>query len=400
MARLGRLNVQIHRRPPVRSFKEPVQRPAVQARDRAPPEAVRHLSRSEWRGDAVPARAGRRTMTLPQSGSWLASWVSLAASAVTLGLALQVANGFYDPTALRRALCRPRPGDRRCAADSGGVTTPGDPQRSSSLRCARRRRRDPDGGAAAGDAWNVCGRRRTTSVSSRPEWRSRRSVVAFGLLRIRAVARLWFPAVLVIHLALGVWMMSASPSPPIDVVQVHQRALRALGRGRNPYRITFTNIYGRRPRASTTRRRSSGGRVLFGYPYPPMSLLLAAPGQLMFRDYRYAELAALVGAAALLGYAESVTHGAARGRVAPHHATGILRAGARVDRARLRCSCSRRRPSAMVRRTWWSAWVAGLFVVTKQYLGLAAPLLWRFGAREPGGALPFVGSRRPRRRQS
>src|SRR4029078_9090799 len=39
-----------------------------------------------------------------------------------------------------------------------------------------------------------------------------------------------------------------------------------------------------------------------GYPYPPVTLLSAVPGQLLLNDYRYAALVARVAAVALIGY--------------------------------------------------------------------------------------------------
>jgi hypothetical protein len=83
---------------------------------------------------------------------------------------------------------------------------------------------------------------------------------------------------------------------------MHGEAFYALRRGQNPYQITFENIYGAgsgfyNPQAV------AGNRVLFGYPYPPLSLLLALPGYLAAGDYRYSELAAWVASAAFIGYA-------------------------------------------------------------------------------------------------
>ena len=102
------------------------------------------------------------------------------------------------------------------------------------------------------------------------------ALVAAGALGLRWFRRWWFPAVLVVNLALGVWMLRASPHPKIDVVEVHSSALRALGRGQNPYRITFRNIYGR-DTSFYNREAVAGDRVLFGYPYPPLSLSSPRP---------------------------------------------------------------------------------------------------------------------------
>lgn len=210
---------------------------------------------------------------------------------------------------------------------------------------------------------------------------------AFGTVGVRGLGRLWFPAVLVLSLALGGWMLRASPDPQIDVVEVHESALRALGRGRNPYRITFRNIYG------DTRFYNPdavvGNRVMFGYPYPPVSLLLAAPGQLAFKDYRYAQLAAAVGAAALMGYGGGslLSKLAAAVWLTTPRLYFVLEQGWTEPIAVLMLALTM---FCLLRRPTWSPWTAGLLVVTKQYVALAAPLLWRYASGHPGGARPFA----------
>ena len=154
--------------------------------------------------------------------------------------------------------------------------------------------------------------------------------VVAGVLGVRALARVWFPAVLVISLALGSWMLAASRHPRMDVIEVHETALQALVEGRNPYSITFRNIYA--DSAHYNPKAVAGDVVLFGYPYPPLNLLLALPGHLLLRDYRYAELAALIAAAALIGWMGS-SCAQAGGRAAADDAEDLLRARTRLDRA-------------------------------------------------------------------
>lgn len=127
------------------------------------------------------------------------------------------------------------------------------------------------------------------------------ALVVVGRLPVPVLARLWFPALLVLHAALGVWVLTLSPDPPIDVVTVHREALAALARGDNPYAITFPNIYGS-DTGFYAPDMVEGDRVGFGFPYPPLSLLLAAPGALLAGDYRYANLGAMTIAAAAIGY--------------------------------------------------------------------------------------------------
>lgn len=120
--------------------------------------------------------------------------------------------------------------------------------------------------------------------------------VAFGSRWIRVAA---FAALVVIHTAMGVWVVRTVPNPAIDVMTVHREAISALAQGRSPYSITFPDIYGGRT-GFYAEGMSTDGRVQFGYPYPPLSLLLAAPGEWALGDFRYSEVAALSVAAILI----------------------------------------------------------------------------------------------------
>src|SRR5262249_27155368 len=44
------------------------------------------------------------------------------------------------------------------------------------------------------------------------------------------------------------------------------------------------------------------GRLQFGFPYPPLSLLVAMPGQLLAGDHRFAQLAAIELSAVLMAF--------------------------------------------------------------------------------------------------
>jgi hypothetical protein len=326
-----------------------------------------------------------RPVTLGPDRSPVAALLALAAAAVTLGGSLQIADGFYEPGALLALTCAlvltvvgvlmmPK---RDVVGDGGWpvrvVLTAGIALQLAVLYNASPGMYiEPDanlGLFAAGVA--VEG-----------------ALVVLGVSGLRQAARWWFPAVLAVNLALGVWMLKASPNPRIDVVEVHQSALRALGRGRNPYRVTFRNIYGQNS-GFYNPEAVAGDRVLFGYPYPPMSLLVAAPGQLIFKDYRYAELAALVGAAALIGYAGAslIAQLAAVMLLTTPRVFFVLEQGWTEPIAVLMLAAT---IWAMIRRPDWSPWIAGLMVVTKQYLGLAGPLLWKYGWSQRGRATQYV----------
>jgi len=122
-----------------------------------------------------------------------------------------------------------------------------------------------------------------------------------GYSRSPALGAVRIPLLLAVHFLLGVWMIRATPNPYIDVYFFQRDSLNALLRGVDPYAITFPNIYGDLPFYGPG--VSVGGRLNFGFPYPPLSLLLALPGHLLTGDYRYSQLAAITLSGALIAYA-------------------------------------------------------------------------------------------------
>ena len=145
------------------------------------------------------------------------------------------------------------------------------------------------------------------------------ALTAVGVSGTRA-ARLAVPLLLLTHLSLGVWIIRAAPMPRVDV-QVFQRdAAAALLDGRNPYAMTFPDVYHGRLPALYGPGLAADGRLNFGYPYPPLSLLLALPGHLL-GDFRYAHLLALTAAGGLIAYARQA------GRKGRQGDTGTRRQG-------------------------------------------------------------------------
>lgn len=99
---------------------------------------------------------------------------------------------------------------------------------------------------------------------------------------------------------LGVWMIRTSPAPHIDVFVFQRDAAIELLAGRNPYAMQYPDIYGNSPFYGEG--LSVNGRLQFGFPYFPLSLLLALPGHVALGDYRYAQVAASAIAMLLLMY--------------------------------------------------------------------------------------------------
>jgi hypothetical protein len=120
------------------------------------------------------------------------------------------------------------------------------------------------------------------------------------LLRGRAGRACLF-AMLLTHAALGTWVLRAAPNPGVDVIVFQRDASRVLLHGENPYAITFPNPYSD-PERFYAPGAINEGRLNFGYPYPPLSLLMALPGYVL-GDFRYAQLAAMTAAGALVALA-------------------------------------------------------------------------------------------------
>lgn len=114
--------------------------------------------------------------------------------------------------------------------------------------------------------------------------------------------RLALLGLLGLELALGAWVIRHSPHPTIDVVIFQRDGVAALLAGKNPYTLTFPNIYGDSS-AFYGPGMSVDNRLQFGFPYPPLSLLLAVPGAILGGDFRYSQLIALAAGGALIALA-------------------------------------------------------------------------------------------------
>jgi hypothetical protein len=245
----------------------------------------------------APARAGNRARPriLAAVNAYRLDLAPLALAAILLGYAVQINDGFYTPAALACVI-----------AAIVAVAA------SLSLDWTRDARLVP-ALLLAGIASNLLLLATSHVGLYLPQPRPADHPFLIGLFIAAAILvvqiardrrrawRVWFPLLLVTVAAMGVWMIKASPRPHIDVITVHQVAISALRAGQNPYATSFPNIY--RDAENYAPELVQGNQVLFGLPYPPLSLLMAVPGKIWFGDMRYAELISLILGAGFIGFA-------------------------------------------------------------------------------------------------
>lgn len=109
--------------------------------------------------------------------------------------------------------------------------------------------------------------------------------------RRRQVA--WVVLLIGLHVFLARWLLVHSPNPRIDVFTFEKDSVAALISGRSPYAITFHDPY--LPFESARfygAGLSVGGRLQFGFPYFPLTLMLIAPAEIIARDPRWSMLVA------------------------------------------------------------------------------------------------------------
>jgi hypothetical protein len=197
------------------------------------------------------------------------------------------------------------------------------------------------------------------------------AVVCIYLAQGRDVSRLIRALPPLIYFGLGLWILRSVAQPPVDVCVFQHDSCRALLHGINPYSIDFPNLY-IHPAKMYDATVVVNGRLLFGYPYPPLSLLLTEPGYLL-GDFRLANLAAMTLAGMLITFSRPGRVASAAGSLFlfTPRTFFVLEAGftepivVMLFAAVIFAAC----------RNWRCLpLLFGLFVASKQYLILAAPL--------------------------
>jgi hypothetical protein len=191
------------------------------------------------------------------------------------------------------------------------------------------------------------------------------------------------------NVALGVITFKASPDPAIDVVTVHRAAFTALEQGQSPYSVTFPDIY-KGKESFYPPGAVQGGVVQFGYTYPIGALLMTWPGQILLGDFRYAELFALALGAVAIACAGGMT------------SVAVLAMGLLLFTPRVFFELEQAWTEPLLvfwlgiaLWAWRERWLRltmtaiALLVSVKQYLIVAVPLAWLMRAVMPATPMEF-----------
>jgi hypothetical protein len=196
-------------------------------------------------------------------------------------------------------------------------------------------------------------------------------LAASALAETPWLGRATTPLLLALHFFVGVWIIRSSPDPAIDVAVWHREALHALANGASPYALSIPNIYGNP--ALYGAGLADSHRVYMGFPYPPLSLLMAAPGHYLFGDYRYMNLIATTATGGLMAYARPgrlATLAAALFLFTPR-GLFVLEQGWTEPLAAFFLAAT---IFVACRAPHWLPYALGLLLAVKQYFVLVAPL--------------------------
>ena len=296
--------------------------------------------------------------------------VLLVGAAGAVGLALQLNNGCYDPAGLTLLVLALAAVLRAVTVPSGGTLSRLSPRAVEHLLLAV---------LAIQLATLLTQPIIVTPVAGRAGWWPPRALIALGCVLIAGIAAggpKWrhrcFVALLLAHGAIGVWVLRHATGRD-DVLLFQRSSAAALLHGQNPYAIRFPNIFA--PFEGFYGKGVVVHDVLqFGFPYPPLSLLLAVPGAWL-GDVRYAHVSAMTLAGAAIGYTQPGRRAflaAALFLFSPRFGHLLCFAWTEpfvVLTLATSVLCVRRAPRLL-------PVALGLFLAVKQYQVLAIPALW------------------------
>ncbi|MDP9174578.1 MAG: hypothetical protein M3O30_12025 [Planctomycetota bacterium] len=139
-------------------------------------------------------------------------------------------------------------------------------------------------------------------------------IVILGLLQATHLRRLRTPLFLImIGTFCLVWSIGFriyAARPGIDVYVFQQRSANELLHGRDPYATRFPNVYEPDTPFYGPGVVDANNWLTYGFPYPPLSLLMVMPGYILGGDCRYAHVLAMSLAAILMAMARPGRWGA------------------------------------------------------------------------------------------
>ncbi len=119
------------------------------------------------------------------------------------------------------------------------------------------------------------------------------TIIIAAFANRRAIDVATFIIVLVIFTAGSLWLLHRTPEPFVDVFIFQRDACDALLHRHDPYAMTFPDLYGPAGAFVYAPGLARDGRLLFGFPYMPLTLLWDFIGHVAAPDFRYANLAAV-----------------------------------------------------------------------------------------------------------
>ena len=181
-------------------------------------------------------------------------------------------------------------------------------------------------------------------------------LVAFSLVALMAVWRNW-------------------KDPGIDVFMFQQMGASGLLHGQDPFSLRFPSLYPPGTAYYGPGVVDANNQLTFGFPYPPLSLLMVLPGYIIGGDCRIADVAAIAATVGLMAAAGST-------RFAGLISMLFLltpRVFFVIQRSWTEALLALTFSAVMFCALRWRAalpYALGLFFATKQYTVLAVPLVW------------------------
>jgi hypothetical protein len=220
------------------------------------------------------------------------------------------------------------------------------------------------------------------------------AIGALALTQVLNVPKLRVPSIaatlIVFSVVASMAFLRNWKDPKIDVFLYQQMGAEGLLHGRNPFSLRFPNLYGQMSRMYYGPGVvDANDQLTFGFPYPPLSLLMVLPAYVIGGDSRFADVIAVAATAGLMAAAwPSRRNGliAALFLLTPRVFFVVERSWTEPLLAlgfSVVMFCARRWRAAL-------PYAFGLFLATKQYTVLAIPLAWLL-LEQPRSFKQFAG---------